>query len=142
MTKCLLIKTQDGRSFLTQNENLPLLVEFAKVFQAEIFKVNTNDKLLTIQKLVASFCDQNYKSKPEYTDVKKIFPRKVGANHIKEDIEKQLLSANTVKLKNLKSKYKTVSYTSLCNYFSEVRKNLIRKGYNVVKISAGNYKIE
>jgi hypothetical protein len=64
--KALMVKTKN-RNFFTNQENLPLLTEFAKAFNAEICLVKVNsDYLLPLKTLAPAMCDATYESCDDY----------------------------------------------------------------------------
>ena len=75
--KYLLLKIK-GRNFLTHEKNLNSLIEFAKTFSAEIYRVEAEDqKILELKALANAICDQDYDAKPRHEKLEKIFPRTV-----------------------------------------------------------------
>jgi hypothetical protein len=151
LEKRILVKTKDNRKFLTFEKNLPYLIEFAKTFNAEIelVKVDKKIKALETKALTAAICNPTRQDVPEYTSVRKIFPKSnkqrksvlSGAKSIKDFIEKKFLSGKPVSLKDLKDKYKNqkLSDACLCNHMASVRKSLSKKGYKFRKLAAGKY---
>lgn len=63
--KCLMIETKDNKKFLTHNKNYKHVIEYAKAFNAKIYsvKINKDQKILDLGKLVIALCDKNYKIK-------------------------------------------------------------------------------
>jgi hypothetical protein len=56
--KCILIQTKDNRKFFTSVKNYNQLVEFAKVFDALLLKVQTEKiDLMSLDDLAKAFCD-------------------------------------------------------------------------------------
>lgn len=147
---CLLIKTKDGRQFLAYEKSLPSIIEFAKTFGAEIYKVEAeNQKVLELKYLVAAICDQDYVSKPIYKKAERLYPRSKRnrddilktADTIRKHIQRRLLNGKEVSLKELKEKYKDHQITDacLCSHFTAMRKTLIREGHTFEKKGAGKY---
>lgn len=147
---CLLLKTKDNKKFLTHEKNLPSLIEFAKTFRAEIYKVEVEkQKVLELKALVDAICDQEYNTTPKHTKLEKLFPvskksRKAilaDAVKINSFILRKLDSGKEISLKELKKKYKKQGVTDacLCNHLSMARKQLIRKGRTIKKLGAGTY---
>ena len=150
--KCLLIVTKDHRKFLTHQENLPSFIEFAKTFGANIYTVQTEDtEILELKDLAQAICDQEYDEKPEFTKIKKIYPKPLQkrenvlkkAGQIRKFIKDRLLNGKDVSLKELKDKYvkRGLSDACLCNHFSTIRKELAREGKQIEKISGGKYRL-
>lgn len=63
--KCLLIQTNDNRKLLTYQKNYKHLLEYVKTFKAKVFivKVENDQKILDLNKLVSALCDKNFKIK-------------------------------------------------------------------------------
>jgi len=152
MTTYLLLKVKGGRKFLTQEKNLPSLIEFAKTFAAEIWRVEAeNQKVFELKKLAQAICNQDYSQPPEYFNAKKIYPKakkersKIlrNAAQVRKFIERRLLTGKSVSLKELKDKYQEWSVTDacLCSHLSAVRKHLVDQGYEVKKLGAGTYQL-
>lgn len=150
MKTCLLLKTKDGRQFLVYKKSLPSIVEFAKTFGAEIYKVEAeNQKVLELKYLVAAICDQDYESKPKCHKLEKLHPRSTRnrdailktAATIRRYIQRRLLNGKEVSLKELKEKYKDCEITDacLCSHFTAMRKSLSREGHTFEKKGAGKY---
>jgi len=147
---CLLLKTKDGRKFLTYEKNLPSLIEFAKTFGAEIYRVEIEkQKILELKALANAICDQEYATSPKHRRIEKIHPKPKrtrqailrNAIKIRKFIRRRLLAGKPVSLKELKTKYKHYEMTDacLCNHLSTIRKLLIREGYTIKKLGAGKY---
>lgn len=152
MEKCLLIKTKDGRKFLTHEKNLPSLIEFAKTFGAEIDVVKPNDgsKILELKTLTTAVCDSLYNEEPQYQIVEKLYPSSqkrdrqtilAEATRIRKFIQDRLLEGKPVSLKELKEMYKEHKLTDacLCNHLAVVRKALGSQGRKFRKLGAGKY---
>lgn len=150
MKTCLLLKTKDGRQFLAYEKSLPSIIEFAKTFGSEIYRVEAeNPKILELKSLVAAICNQDYKSKPKYHKLEKLHPRTVRnreailktAAQIRRYIQRRLLNGKEVSLKELKDRYKDCEITDacLCSHFTTMRKSLSREGHTLEKKGAGKY---
>ena len=149
MQNCLLIKTKDNRKFLTYEKHLPSIIEYAKTFNAEIYKVIAKGKRMELKSLANAICDPQYDEDPECTSVEKLYPRTSktrkailkDASRISKFIQRRLLSGNSLSLKELKQKYKNYNVTDacLCNHMATIRKALTREGHTFEKIGAGGY---
>lgn len=149
--KCLLIRTKDGRDFLTYYKNLPCVIEFVKTFHAEVFKTTAlkNQKVMELKSLTTAICDPQYKGQVQCGKISRLYPSpsKGRKNIIKEAqtirsyISKSLMSGDTVSLKELKKKYQKLELTDacLCNHMAVVRKELSKSGCLIRKIGAGMY---
>ena len=146
---CLLIKTKDNRKFLTYEKHLPSLIEFAKTFNAEIYKVKSLGKLMELKSLANAICDPQYDEKPNHTKIEKLYPKSnktrdsilKDASKISKFIRRRLLSGKSLSLKELKDKYKNCNVTDacLCNHMATIRQTLVREGHSFSKIGAGKY---
>lgn len=148
--KCLLIVTKDHRRFLTQQKNLPSLIEFVKTFGAEVYLVQTRDqKILELKSLADAICNPDYDDNPECDKLKRVYPP-VGkdratilkeASKIKAFILDRFLTGKEVSLTDLKKRYKDYNVTDacLCNHLSVVRKTLAKEGKKVNKLGGGRY---
>jgi hypothetical protein len=60
-----MIQTKDNKKLFTYAKNYKYLIEYAKTFNAKIFnvKIDKNQKVLELSKLVMALCDKNYKIK-------------------------------------------------------------------------------
>ncbi len=59
--QCLMIKTKDKRKFFTAEENYLPLLEFSKLFKAEMSIVKVRDaEILDLEQLAPALCDANY----------------------------------------------------------------------------------
>lgn len=149
--RTLMIKTKNGRKFLTYEKHLSSLVEFAKTFGAEIYAVepDAGQKVLELKALTAAICTAEYDGPPKYAAGAKIFPKPkrrrrailAEAGKIRRYITKRLLAGKPVSLKDLKAKYEMHKLTDacLCNHLSVARKVLSRDGHQFKKIGAGKY---
>lgn len=147
---CLLIKTKDNKKFLTHEKNLQSLIEFSKVFLAEIYLAKYEEgKILELKTLAQSICKQDYQSEVQVSKLKKLFPKNKksrktilnNAQKIQTFIEEQLMNGKPLSLKNLKNKYNKLEITDacLCNHFANVRKKLSNNGHEFRKVGAGTY---
>ena len=147
--KYLLLKIK-SRNFLTHEKNLSCLVEFAKTFSAEIYKVEAEgQKVLELKALANAICDQDYCVKPKHEKLEKIFPKAArdresilqNAKKIRRFIVNRLSNGKSVSLRELKTKYQDLKLTDacLCTHLTAVRKMLVNDGYNIRKLGAGEY---
>lgn len=146
----LLLKTKDNRNFLTYEKNESSIVEFAKTFNAEVYRVELiKGNVLELKKLAKAFCDPDYQSEPTFNKIEKIFPTPSktrdqilkDAQKIKKFIEQKMKTGQPLSLKDLKDKYSKYDITDacLCNHFSQVRKALENEGLKIEKVGAGSY---
>lgn len=149
--RCLLIHTKDRRKFLVAEKHLPAVMEYARVFSAEIYLgyKSENEKTVGLKALSAALCISEIPPEPEFESIKILFPysRRTRKNILEESVKirqyirQQLLEGGTVSLKDLKNKYKECSLTDacLCNHLSITRRLLELEGHGVHKIGAGKY---
>lgn len=153
MHNCLMIKTKDQRQFFTYLKNYKQLVEFSRVFNAEISVVKTRDaEILELPDLAPALCDKNYKSKADYEIVNiKVAQKKrrrkqmlLNAQKIKKYISNQFKTGKIVTLQSLRAKFKKHNLTAacLCNHLRNVKAELEEEGFNVKKVGHGKYKLD
>jgi hypothetical protein len=143
MKKCLMIHMKNLNLF-TYEKNLPQLIEFSKLFNAEISTVQTPNEtvVLELEELVPALCEKkNYKNKNCEVIKINLKSKKKISTSIQAYITKTLLKGNLLSIKDLKKKFEEVTDTCLCNHFRKIRKELIEKGYKITKTGV-NYKIE
>ena len=75
-----MIQTKDDRKFLTHQKNYKYLIEYVKTFNAKIYtvKVDKDQQVLDLNKLVPALCDKNYKIKKINFEIIEL---KFGKNH-------------------------------------------------------------
>ena len=154
---CLMIRTKDRRKFFTPEDNYDELVEFSRVFNAEVSLVPVQEgEVLDIDSLVPAICNASYRPsvRPKYELVEVKIPQKARklakraellgtARKIKAYITDTFLSGGVVSLHELEDKFRgeELSISCLCNHVTRVRKELAKQGKKVVKIRAGEYAI-
>lgn len=150
----------NSKVFFVHKKELPQLIEFAKTFKAKLSLVEISQSAtkytLSAEQLVNQFCNQNYKPKPiNYKLVEVLYPvdkeKKLktrsqmiqNANRIKKYIRSKLMKKCKVSLQEVRSEFKELNLTSAClsNHFSQVRRDLIKKGYKINTIKKGVYKL-
>jgi hypothetical protein len=151
MIQCLMIQTKDRKKFFTYEKNLPQLIEFSKIFNAEISTVQipSEAEVLDLEELAPALCEKksqdiNYKVievklKPKETRKLSI----LRASKVISYIKSSLLNGKIVSLKELNKKYKKHNLTiaCFCNYFKKARAELAENGHQLVKVGGGKYKI-
>jgi hypothetical protein len=145
--KRLLLKTKDGREFVTYQKNIKYLMKFVETFDAEIFSIAVlqKTKSLQIKDLTTAICNQNYKNENDYKIIKKIYPKNEKSKDkeldISDFINKKLLSGESISLDIIKKQYKknTLENNNLYYCINKVKKELTKKGYNFTKIKVGEY---
>jgi len=150
MKLCLMIQMKDNKKFFTHEKNFPQLIEFSKIFNAEISTVQIPNEaeVLDLEELAPALCEK----KSQKTDYKiieiKLGPRKKSRKNIlstskgiQKHIEKSLLKGNVVSLKQLTQKYKELTSACLCIHFRKIRGHLEKQGYTFVKVGGGKYKL-
>jgi len=150
MKTCLLLRTKDKRKFLTEEGNLPSLIEYSKTFLAEIFRVEyQRGKILELKALALALCKQDYREPMQVRKIEKIYPKPkksrqailTNARKIQTFIRRRLLSGKPLSLKELKDKYSDMEVTDacLCNHLATVRNVLAEEGHQFRKTGAGTY---
>lgn len=154
MKKCLMVETKDQRRFFTDPRNYDHLVEFGKTFGAELSMVRAEEPdILDLMSLAPAICDTSYEviNKPVFEVVEIKLPKMQRerktllrqANTVKKWIKSQLLEGNSVKLAEVRKRYKRYRLTmqAFCNHLADVRKNLMSEGHEVKRVGHGEYKI-
>lgn len=146
MNDCLLIKTSDEKNFLVNKKNIKLITEYVKTFNAELYLVEViQGKVISqLKNLASAICNTEYKNESSFKIIEKIYPKSKNKNNsskIKKHILEKFQTKQIVSLKELKHKYKKQEITDAClsNYFSSVRKQLLKNGNKIKKIGQGNY---
>ena len=152
--KCLMIKTKDHRKFYTHEKNFLQLIEFSKLFNAEVSVVKVKDaSMLELPDLAPALCDATYSQEQpaecQIIEVKIAQNKKSrqnilkSAKKIQEYIKNQFLKGEIVSLKKLSDKFKPLKVTNacLCTHLKLVRNDLESQGYVVTKTGGGKYTI-
>ena len=153
MKKCLMIQTKDRKKFFTHERNLIELIEFSKIFNAEISTVQIPNEeiVLDLEELAPALCEKKQSKQKQYevleVQIKTGHKRNKNisrSSKIKKHIEQSLLNGQVVSLCDLIDKYKSYKLTTacLCNHFKKTRENMEKEGYQIVKVGGGKYKIE
>ena len=147
---CLMLLTKKKKRFFTKIENYDYLVEYAKTFNSQMFRVEIIDgSVLELKKLVVALCDPEYTCDVNYKEICRVYPENNRektlklASNIQAFIRDKLLKGKPVSLKELKTKYEKLKITDacLCNHLSSVRKSLVSEGKVVEKVGAGAYRV-
>lgn len=151
MKKCLMIKTKNQNKFFTHEKNLPQLIEFSKIFRAEvsIVQIPETTEILTLDQLAPALCEKT-QQKSSYQIVRVINKKQKRqniikrANLIQKTIKNLLSKTGTVSLKDISNKFKKYNLTSacICNHFKTARKALECQGFKVIKTGFGEYKLK
>lgn len=147
-----MIKTNDNRKFFTEEENYEKLIEFSKIFDAEISIVKVKEpKILNMTELAPAICNINYNNKQEDYEIIKIKSSKKKTRkeileqslEIKEYIKNKLLNNQEISLKEIFNNFKEYNLTKacLCNHFKQIRDDLLKSNYTLIKTGWGKYKI-
>ena len=145
-----MIKTKDQKKFFTHEKNLPQLIEFSKIFRAEIsiVQIPETTEILTLEQLAPALCEKK-QQKSNYEVIRVINKKQKRqniikrANLIQKTIKNLLSNVKIVSLKQINKKLKKHKLTTacLCNHFRIARKALENQGFQVVKIGFGKYKL-
>lgn len=142
--KCLLIETKDKRKFFTEEKNLKQLTEFANTFDVQMSLVEAEDiKVLKLEELAVALCNSICENTSKYKIIKKI-NRKTTSDKICKYIQNKFEKGQVVILKEIKEKFKecNLSITTFSNYISKTINIMTRSGFKIIKIGAGQYRIE
>lgn len=144
-----MIETKDKRKFFTYEKNFAPLIEFSKVFKAEISIVKVDEaEVLDLAQLAPAICNKDYNINASYEIIKVKLPQKrtretmiKTAKKIKKHINKKFLNHEIVSLKDLKKSFKNITAACLCNHIALIRRHLEKTGYTVSKVGGGKYKL-
>jgi hypothetical protein len=149
---CLLITTSDNRNLFTQKKHLNQLIEFSKIFGAEISIVKAdNPEVLSLEDLAPALCDSTYTSNAAFEILEYKLPKMAIkqrfikiASQIKQYIRESLLKGEVVELQSIITQFKKLKLTPacFCNHFSKVRQELAAEGYAIEKIGGGKYQVK
>jgi hypothetical protein len=151
--RCLMIQMPDHRRFFTPEKNYPQLIEFSKVFGAELSIVRVEPEAVRdIEDVVPLFCDGNSAEsvKFELVEIKRPNKRRNDrrsilklAGQIRRQISSALLAGKCVSLTGLRKKYCKygLSTSCLCNHVRFVKEALESQGYQVERSQRGCYKL-
>jgi hypothetical protein len=148
--KCLMIKTKDRRKFFTHEKNFRPLVEFSKVFKAEVSVVKVQEaEVLALCDLAPALCDPSYSPgpHPQYQVIKVKIPQSrrlrqdilKNANRIRQQIRKKFIAGKELSLKQLCRDFTGLTSACLCNHMRMVREELEKEGYQFKKTGGGKY---
>jgi hypothetical protein len=155
--RCLMILTKDRRRFFTPEASYKHIVEFAKVFNAEVSLVTVQEgEVLDLPNLIPAICNASYRpaARPRFELVEvKIpqFARKLNdretilrtAHRIREYITETLIAGDVVSVRELRERFKKegLSLPALCNHVARVRREFARRGKKVQKLGPGRYSL-
>lgn len=153
--KCLMITTKDHRKFFTYEKNYIQLLEFSKLFGAEVSIVNVKEaEVLDLPQLAPAFCDANYtpEKRPDYKVLEIKLPQRKKRNRqdilkmaqvIQGYISKSFLNGEIVSLKKLNKKFaeEKLTLACLCNHVAVAKKALEERGHRIVKVGGGQYQL-
>lgn len=152
MQECLMIKTKDKRKFFTHKANLPQVLEFSKLFRAEISTVQVHEaEVLDLEKLAPAFCDANYEVAGKYKILNIMYPSRrnrkdilKNSAKIREFIRQKLDKNGEISLGELKGRFKDKGLTTacFCNHLRFMKAEIVETGKDLVKIGTGTYRIE
>jgi hypothetical protein len=156
----------NGREYLVPQENLPQLIDLAKTFDAEIYRVNVGndiESILDISKLPQAICDLRFHLQADYTELGRVVPFNTATNaktthayksppifsgkrrkrteFIKDTIRNKFLSNEIVSIDDLCDEYEDLSRTTLNNYVKSVRTNLANENITISRVGVGKYQV-
>lgn len=155
----LMIKTKNKKKYYTDLENLPMLVEFAKTFGAELSVIESPDvQSIGLDLLAPALCDDSYESpqterKPII--VRKIYPLEPNVSHTRQEmlqnakiirdyIKSVLDSKGIIKISEIKEKFRNLHLTDSCisNHMAVVIKDFEQFGKKINRLRIGVYEVE
>jgi hypothetical protein len=151
--KCLMITTKDQRKFFTHEKNYLQLLEFSKLFSAEVSIVNVKEaEVLDLAQLAPAFCNANYipKHRPDYKVLEVKLPQKRKREHILKTAQniralvlRLFLKGEVVSLQKMHKKFaeEKLTLACLCNHIALARKELENKGCRIIKVGGGKYQM-
>ena len=151
---CLMIETADRRKFFTHEKNFPMLIDFAKTFNAEISVVKLEEgQVLELAELAPALCDAGYRRpRSSYQIIEtKMLPRSntrtailKNADKIQNAIVESFLAGETVSLSAMKERFRRYKLTTacFCNHIHKAMEVLRKKGIKFKKLGAGKYCVE
>jgi len=149
---CIMIKTQDNKTFFTYKTNIKKIIEYVKNFDFELYLTKAfNVNVLDLDDLVKALCNKNEDhSKTEHKIIKRLYPTHItkrrrmikNATTIRNFIANHFKSGKIVSLQLLKNQFQDceLSDSCLCNHISYIKKHLEKQGYRIKKVSPGKYK--
>lgn len=148
---CLMIKTQDKKKFFTYRTNIKQIIEYIKIFKAEIYLVKAhNVEVLQLKELATSLCNKfEDQSSVKHEVIEKIFPISIrkrvkilkDATKIRKFITEKLEKGDAISLQLLKKKFAKLNLTDscLCNHLAKARKQLTVDGHVIKRVGPGKY---
>jgi DNA-binding transcriptional ArsR family regulator len=155
-----MIKTKDQRQFFTEEEHLPQLIEFSKIFGAEISIVKVDEnKIRPLEELPEAICDASYEDQSEYelvkikiAEFKSLAPEAPTkrkdilalAAQIKNYIVTELLSKGRVTFAQVEKKFSkyNLSKPTISNHIRRIKEEMAIDGYEVVREKRGEYSLQ
>lgn len=137
--QCIMIKFDNNILFISKND-INKVKELIETFRAKVFLVETDKTNITeIKNLPKKICKENNK-KFDYKIIKEM-KKENDAEKIRNFIEKEILTNKKLSIKKVKSKFKSteLSNSTLYNQITKVKKELEKKGLELIKITTGTY---
>lgn len=149
-----MIEDCDGYKYFTFLKNYNQLIEYANKLNAEISLVTITSEmppLLDLVDLSKALTNQDYKVNVAYSVIETKIKKRTHiknektqkAETIRNYILEQFLCQKPVSANNVAYHFKTYNFliATYKNHILEVRKELLKKGYNIMKTSPGHYSI-
>jgi hypothetical protein len=152
--RCLLVRTNEKKEFLTACKNYPLLIEYANTFGGRLYTIDTEISvpLLSMNELAEQLCSgEGIRSQVKYEIIKKHLPAAERASKRRDEqklagqirafIREQLMKGKPVSLISIRrhfSKYGLRTCT-VSNHYAFIRKQMKTKGMNVQRVGHGIY---
>lgn len=155
----IMIAVPDGRRFFTQENNLPMLTEYARTSGSQISVVDSIPKgveILDLPILAKKICDQEYGNNTPEVNVLQV---KIKSSPIASSVHfrdnKTKTSLAVTKISEMFTSGEEVNYDNFTKLsgtnlsrslfstcLSQVRKTLLQKGINVRRVKNGSYQIQ
>lgn len=136
----LMIETNFNRKFFTYEKNLPMLIDFAKTFNAEISIVQLKEttNILELKELAPALCSPDYvipQINYEVIETKHDPNKRKNAEKMRKYIKDLFLKSEIVCLKELKEKFNDFTTSTIYNNLKKVMNDI----KDVKKIARGKY---
>ena len=157
-SQALMIQTDAKRRYYTDPENLPMLVEFAKTFGAELTLVDSPEiEVMPLDLLAPALCDDNYRSPKigqKVRIVRKLYPEQTNLSPSRQDMIRNAkmiqnyirgtLSKNKIiRVSAVKEEFRNLNLTHSCisNHVTCILREFENKGLKVKKLKPGSYQL-
>lgn len=142
--ECLIVKLPDNREVLTYEKNSSSLLEFSKIFEVNLLRVETDSQedLLDLNEIADLFCDQHKKPiNSNYKLKNKLIKKTID---VKSHIENNLLEGNLIHIKEVHHIFRqhNISVSTIYRHLTAIKQKFKKEGKSIVKVSVGCYKLD